>query len=75
MRIQVDTFPRERSKPAACRHTVEERLLHHILRKGGVADDAQRETVGDRPEPVVERAQRLLVTLGARGEQIVIVTV
>ena len=51
----------------------EERLLDRVFRQGGVAQDAQRETVGDLPEPVVERTQRLLVTLCARGEQIVIV--
>jgi hypothetical protein len=51
----------------------EERILHHVFRKGGVAYDAQREPVRDRPEPVVERAQRLLVTLRAGGEQILAV--
>jgi hypothetical protein len=30
---------------------------HHVLRKRGVAHDAQRELVRDGPEPVVERAQ------------------
>jgi RNA polymerase sigma-70 factor, ECF subfamily len=52
----------------------EERRLHYVFGKGGVAHDAQRETVGDRTEPVVERAQRLLVTFRARREQIVIGT-
>ena len=52
----------------------EERFLHDVFRKGGVAHDAQRETVGDLPEAVVERTQRLLVALCACGEQIVIVT-
>ena len=52
----------------------EECLLHRVFRKGGVAHDAQSETVGDLPEPVVEQPQRLLVTVCAGGDQIVIVT-
>ena len=51
----------------------EERFLHRVLRQGGVAQDTHRETVRHRPEPVVQRSERLLVTLCARGEQNVIV--
>ena len=51
----------------------EERLLHRVLRKGRVTHHAERETVGDPPEPIVERAQRLLVTFCAGEEQILVV--
>ena len=41
---------------------LEERLLHGILRVALVAQDAQRQTVGDARDAVVELGERTLVS-------------
>ena len=60
-------FARSGTKRAAVRQTREERLLHRVLGERLVAQDPQREAVGDAAEAVVELGERRLV--GARGEQ------
>src|SRR5262245_11084518 len=47
----------------------EERLVHRVLAQVGIARDAQRQPVGERREPIVELAERAIVSPRHAGEE------
>ena len=55
---------RSARKPAAVRQTAEKCLLHGVLGEAVVAQDPEREAVGDTTDAVVQLGQRALVTAG-----------
>ena len=60
-------FARSGTKLAALRQSAEEGLLHGVLCQRLVAEDAEREPVGDAADPVVQLGQGRLVA--ARDER------
>ena len=50
----------------------EKRFLHRVLGKPWVADDPQRNAVGDPPVAVIEGGKRVFVALGAGGDELLI---